>query len=153
MAAQNTLPIRRLQKFWVGVMRSVISLAMIMYAGLTVATLDMFVFHVSVTDGREYLRAAPALRFGLMRSDEPWFQLLPGAVFALITYCCGSSWRSPSRFQAAGSGASCGSASSSVGRRTPTATRCFGSGSSRCSASYSSRCCRWWRSATTRRAG
>ena len=89
MAAQNTLPIRRLQKFWVGVMRSVISLAMIMYAGLTVATLDMFVFHVSVTDGREYLRAAPALRFGLMRSDEPWFQLLPGAVFALITYCCG----------------------------------------------------------------
>ena len=89
MAATNTLPIRRLQKMWVGVMRSVISLATVMYAGLTVATLDMFVFHVSVTDGREYLRAAPALRFGLMRADEPWYQLLPGAVFALITYCMG----------------------------------------------------------------
>ena len=86
LAATNTLPVRRLQKLWVGVMRSAISLAMVMYAGLTVATLDMFVFHTSVTDGRDYLRAAPALRFGLMNKDEAWYQLLPGAVIAVVIY-------------------------------------------------------------------
>ena len=67
-------------------MRSCIALATVMYAGLTVGTLDMFVFHTSVTDGRNYLRAAPALRFGLMQKSETWYQLLPGAVFALVMY-------------------------------------------------------------------
>jgi hypothetical protein len=32
-------------------MRSCLSLASIMYAGLAVATFDMFIFHRSVTDG------------------------------------------------------------------------------------------------------
>lgn len=82
----RTEGIRRLQKTWVGCMRSCIALATVMYAGLTVGTLDMFVFHTSVTDGRNYLRAAPALRFGLMQKSETWYQLLPGAVFALVMY-------------------------------------------------------------------
>ncbi len=56
LVSENTRPIRRLQKLWVGVMRSCVSLAMVMYAGLTTATLDMFVFHTSVTDGRDYLK-------------------------------------------------------------------------------------------------
>ena len=86
LVAEDTFAIRRLQKVWVGCGRSVLSLAVVMYSGLTVATLDMFIFHTSVTDGREYLRAAPALRFGLMHSSETWFQLLPGAVFALVMY-------------------------------------------------------------------
>jgi len=82
----RTERIRRLQKTWVGCMRSCISLGTVMYAGLTVATLDMFVFQKSVTDGRDYLRAAPALRFGVMENSEVWYQLLPGAAFALIVY-------------------------------------------------------------------
>ena len=49
-------------------MSSVFYLAMISYAGRTVSALDVFVCLVSVTDGREYLRASPALRFGLMRA-------------------------------------------------------------------------------------
>jgi hypothetical protein len=40
-----------------GCMRSVISLGTIMYAGLTVSTLDMFVFHKSITVGRYKLNS------------------------------------------------------------------------------------------------
>ena len=115
----------------------------------------MFVFHVSVTDGREYLRAAPALRFGLMRSDEPWFQLLPGAVFALITYCCAwillalavaffycsGKWRKLWVRELVGW--------SSYAYRD----EMFWFRVVEMLRFYSSRCCRWWRSATTRRAG
>ena len=39
-----------------------------------------------ITDGRNYLRAAPALRFGVMDNNETWYKLLPGAVFSLLLY-------------------------------------------------------------------
>jgi len=85
--------VRRGQRRWVKMLRSIINLIQITYVAVVIATLDFFIFYRSVTDKLGYIRAEPSLLFGYFDSTQgmstTWQKLFPLAFIALLVYPIG----------------------------------------------------------------